>query len=75
MDFTSVQVSREASKLLDAAAKASGIRKGHLADTAIKYFLDPEKNPGIQEALESVTNVREQAENDFVERVFTGQRT
>lgn len=75
MDFTSVQISREASKLLDIAAKASGLRKGHLADTAIKYFLDPEKNPGIREALENLTHSREQAENDFVDRVFAGQRT
>lgn len=70
MAFTSVQISRDASKLLDDAAKESGLRKGYLADTAIKYFLDPEKNPGIREALASLTHLREQAEQDFVDRVF-----
>jgi hypothetical protein len=71
MAFTSVQISREASKLLDDAAGSSGLRKGYLADTAIKYFLDPENNPGIKEALASLTTLRERAEQEFLERVFT----
>lgn len=71
MTFTSVQISREASQLLDEAVKASGLRKGYLADTAIKFFLDPTKNPGITEALESLTRSREQAEEDFFKQVFS----
>lgn len=61
MSFTSVQISRQTSKLLDDAVKASGIRKGVLADTAIRFFLDPEKNPNIAEALSRLNHLRESA--------------
>lgn len=74
MPLTSVQISREASAMLDLAVKESGLRKGYLADTAIKFFLNPENNPGIGEALKSLTELREQAEAEFVNRVFNKGR-
>jgi predicted transcriptional regulator len=70
MSVTSVQISRETSEMLGEAAKASGLRKGYLADTAIRFFLDPEKNPEIAEALKSVNHLRENAlEQAFAERM------
>jgi hypothetical protein len=73
MAFTSVQISREASKLLDDAAQVSGLRKGYLADTVIKNFLDPDRNPGITDVL---ARWREESEQEFVGRVFkTGRES
>jgi predicted transcriptional regulator len=73
MAVTSVQISRETSNLLDDAARTSGLRKGYLADTAIRYFLDPDKNPGIAEALEQLNHIREKTlEQVLAERVSKG---
>ena len=73
MSFTSVQISRETSRFLDEAVKVSGLRKGYLADIAIRFFLDPEKNPNIEDALKSLSSVREEAlEQVFAERVGKG---
>ncbi len=70
MAVTSVQISRDASRMLDDAVKSSGLKKGFRADLAIKSFLDPTNNPGIGEALQNLTKLREEAEQDFVSRVF-----
>lgn len=72
---TSVQVTREASDLLAEAAKSSGLAKSYLADVALKYFFDPQLNPGLQEALEDLASGRKLAEQGFVERILTRSRT
>jgi hypothetical protein len=75
MEVTSVQVTRETSKLLDEAVKVSGLRKGFLADAAIKFFLDPDKNPDITKALQDMRDTKEKVQIDFLERVFNSPRT
>lgn len=67
---TSVQITREASNLLDHTAKASGLAKSYLADIAIKYFFDNNFNPDLEEALRGLSSGRKQAEQDFVAKVF-----
>lgn len=67
---TSVQITREASQLLDQTARASGLAKSYLADVAIKAFYNPELNPDLEGALQGLSSGRKLAEQTFAERLF-----
>lgn len=68
---TTIQITREASALLDTASKSTRFPKTYLADLAIKLFYDPDKNPNLEEALRELTTGQEQAHKDFVKRALS----
>lgn len=67
---TSVAITREASKLLDAVAGRSGLSKSYLADVVIKLFYSDD-NPNLLIALDALSAGRDLAEREFASRLFT----
>lgn len=72
---TSVAITREASRALDAVSKATGMTKQVLASRAIMLFFDPELNPNLADALDSFTTERASVEKSFTERMVTFVRS
>lgn len=67
---STVGITRDASLVLDAVAKQTGMSKLYLASTVIKLFYDPETNPNLPEALSSFQFDRQKAEQLFVDRAI-----
>lgn len=70
---TSIQITREASQLLDEASKTARLPKSHLADMAIKLFYDAKNNPALADALEALSSGRQVAEQEFMKRLVPGR--
>lgn len=69
-DTTSVQISRDASHLLDRIAKESGLTKTYLATVAIRKFYDPQSNPHLESALANLSSGRNLAESQFISTIM-----
>lgn len=75
MNTTSVGITKDASAVLDAVAKQTGMSKLFLTSTVIKLFFDPQNNPNLTEALSGFETDRKNAEQVFVDRVAAIMRS
>lgn len=72
---STVGITREASQVLDLISKKTGMSKLYLASTVIKLFFDPEVNPNLGDALSAFQVDKNQAEQQFVDRVIATMRS
>jgi Ca2+/H+ antiporter len=75
MNTTSVGITKDASAVLDAVAKQTGMSKLFLTSTVIKLFFDPQINPNLTEALSGFEADRKNAEQVFVDRIAATMRS
>lgn len=75
MNTTSVGITKDASAVLDAVAKQTGMSKLFLTSTVISLFFDPKTNPNLAEALSAFQSDRKNAEQVFVDRIASTMRS